>query len=55
MKREWKISIVCQNKDRCIILFNNFLNYKFDSSYLLYEDNLSIDEVVRKITTKKNF
>lgn len=55
IERDNKRPIDCQMKDRCVTLLNKFLDYNFDNNYLLYEDNLSIDEVVSKIITSKVF
>ena len=53
LERDSKRPIDCQMKDRCVTLLNKFLDYDFDSNYLLYEDNLSIGEVVDEIIKNK--
>ncbi len=55
LERDSKRPIDCQMKDRCVLLLDKFLNYGFDKKYLLYEDELNIDEVVNKIISNDDF
>ena len=45
----------CQMKDRCIVLLNKFKKYDFSKNYILYTDNLTIDETTVKIIEENRF
>ena len=55
LERDSKRPIDCQMKERCVILLNSFINYGFDSKYLLYEDGLDIDDIVTNIIKDDSF
>ena len=39
----------CRMNERCLVLLNSFIKYNYDEKYILYTDDLSIDETVDKI------
>lgn len=55
LKRDRERPEDCQMKDRCIILLNNFRNFKYDESHILHTDNLKINETVNEIISNERF
>ncbi len=55
LERDSKREEDCQMKERCVILLNEFLNYGFNEEYLLYENELSVDDVVDEIILNDAF
>lgn len=45
----------CQMKDRCIVLLNNFKDYAFDKKYILYTDELTVENTVNEVLAKDRF
>jgi len=55
LKRDNERPVDCQMKDRCITLLNNFKNYNYDEKYILYTDNLSIEETIDTVISDDRF
>ena len=45
----------CQMKDRCIVLLNNFKDYAFDKKYILYTDELIVEDTVKEVLLENRF
>ena len=45
----------CQMKERCLVLLNNFINEGYNEKYLLYTDNLTIEETVNTVEKENRF
>ena len=45
----------CRMNERCLILLNNFKEYNYDDNYILYTDNLSINDSVLEIMNNNRF
>jgi len=45
----------CQMGKRCLVLLNSFKNKGFDSKYILYTDNLSVDETVLALEQREEY
>lgn len=45
----------CQMKDRCLVLLNNFKKANYDEKYILYTDNLSIEDTIKNIEENNKF
>lgn len=42
----------CRMNERCLVLLNDFKKQHYDDNYIIDTTNLSVDEVVNKITKK---
>ena len=45
----------CQMHERCLVLLNSFLEENFDTDYILYTDDLTVDETVKQIESNERF
>ena len=55
IKRDKQRPEDCQMKERCILLLNNFKKQNYDEKYILYTDNLNIDETYNEILNNDRF
>ena len=44
-----------QMKERCLVLLNNFLNNGYDANYILYTDNLTVNETIEEIINNSKY
>ena len=55
LERDKERPIDCQMKERCIVLLNQFKDYNYNKKYILYTDNLSINDTVNEIIDNDRF
>ena len=45
----------CRMNERCLVLLDNFKKYNYEEKYILYTDDLNIDECIKIITNENRF
>lgn len=45
----------CRMKERCLILLDNFINYNYNTDYIIYTDGMSILDTVAEVMSQERF